>query len=136
MKRATLLFLGLMVLVGMTVGCEKKKFTYKRFTMIQNGMYKMEVEKILGEPEARWDDLWRFVDWDEHYSAAIKFDGGGQVIDKAWSDSVRQDPHPDSKWREGDWPESDEPGAAVPPPSDEPAPRREVIIEQDTVVVP
>lgn len=135
MKRFVLLLLALAALGTLGIGCEKKKqFTYKRYTMIQDGMYKVEVEKILGSPEARWDDMWRYVDWDEHYSAAIKFDTAGQVIDKAWSDTERQDPHPDSKWREGDFPESDQPAPArEDPPA---APQRNVIIEQDTVVVP
>ncbi len=104
MKHATLWLFALGMVAGLCVGCEKKKFTQTRFdTMIVNGQTKMEVEKILGEPKARWSDLWRWMDGEK--SGAVKFDKNGLVIDKAWFDFDRQDPHPDSKWRKGDWPE-------------------------------
>lgn len=104
MKHATLWLFALGMVAGLCVGCEKKKFTQTRFdTMIINGQTKIEVEKILGEPDFRLSDMWRWVE--DEKSGMVKFNDTGQVIDKAWSDFDRQDPHPDSKWREGDWPE-------------------------------
>ena len=104
MKHTMLLLFALAVVAGLGIGCEKKKFTQERFdVMIINGQTKMEVEKILGEPDAKWTDMWRWVD--DEKSGAVKFDKNGRVIDKAWSDFDRQDAHPDTKWRKGDWPE-------------------------------
>ena len=106
MKHATLLLFALALVAGLGIGCEEKKFTQKRFdAMILNGQTKMEVEKILGEPTFRLSDMWRWED--DEKSGMVKFNETGRVIDKAWSDFDRKDPHPDSKWREGDWPEGD-----------------------------
>jgi len=102
--RSTML---LLVLTGTTVllgGCEKK-FTQKRFdTMIVNGQTKMEVEKILGQPDAQWETSWKWVDFDEGCSGKVVFDENGKVIGKKWSDVNREDPDPETQWRKGELP--------------------------------
>ncbi len=103
MKRTSLLILAL-VMVCMTVGCEKK-FTQKRFDhMVANGQSKMEVEKILGKPDVRFDNEWRWTDKDTLDTGMVVFDENGRVYGKKWSDDKRQDPDPRKKFRKGDWP--------------------------------
>lgn len=112
MKRTLLLLLALVVVTGMLAGCEKK-FTQKRFdTMIINGQSKMEVEKILGKPDARWDTSWKWVDFDKGASGKVVFDENGKVIGKKWSDANRDDADPETKWRKGERPPSSKGGDA------------------------
>ena len=104
MKRSIFLLIAFVLVAGLAAGCEEK-FTQKRFdTMVMNGQAKMEVEKILGKPDARWEKKWRWVNWDKHFSGTVLFDENGRVIGKAWSDATRQDTDPETKWRKGDWP--------------------------------
>ncbi len=108
MKRTVLMLIALVMIAGFVVGCGEK-FTQKRFDhMIMNGQSKMEVEKILGKPDARWTNKWKWVNFDKHFSAVVLFSEGGSVVGKAWSDSERQDTDPETKWRKGDWPEKEE----------------------------
>lgn len=104
MKRALLLTLAVVGLVAMT-GCEKKKFTMQRFdTMVHKGQSKMEVEIILGEPDARWEDVWKWVDWDEGYSGKVVFDSSGTVVGKSFSSATRNDPDAEAAMLDKDWP--------------------------------
>jgi hypothetical protein len=77
----------------MFVGCEK--FTMKRFdSMIFAGQSKWEVEKILGEPWMKSDNMWHYRNKKTLDSATVKFNDSGSVIDKQWDG---RDKHPDSK---------------------------------------
>lgn len=106
MKRTLLLLSALALLAGLSAGCEKK-FTQKRFdTMIVNGQTKMEVEKILGPPDARWETSWKWVDFDKGCSGKVVFDKSGRVIGKKWTDSTRDDPDPEKEWTEDELPPS------------------------------
>lgn len=103
MKRTLLLLLVLGLAAGMMAGCEKKKFTEKRFdTMIVNGQSKMEVEKILGPPQAKWERSWKWVDFDEGYSGKVLFDKNGKVCGRKFTSMDRDDPDPETKWTKED----------------------------------
>jgi hypothetical protein len=129
MKRALVLGLAAVVLVG-AAGCEKKKFTMQRFdTMVHKGQSKMEVEKILGAPDARWDEVWKWVDWDEGYSGKVVFNESGTVIGKSFSSATRSDPDAEAKMLDKDWPEGDA-GSSAPPSSGG------TTVTQEEVVVP
>jgi hypothetical protein len=103
MKRTVLLLLAFVAVAALAAGCEK--FTKKRFdTMVMKGQSQVEVEKILGPPDAKWTRKWRWVNFDKHFSGTVLFDTNGFVVGKAWSDSERQDIDPETQWRKGDWP--------------------------------
>ena len=105
MKRTILLLLVFGLAAGMMAGCEKKKFTEKRFdTMIVKGQSKMEVEKILGPPQAKWTTSWKWFDADEGYSGKVLFDKSGRVCGKKFTSMDRDDPDPETKWTEEDRP--------------------------------
>ena len=107
MKRTVWLFLAFVVVAALAAGCEK--FTQRRFdTMVMKGQSQREVEQILGPPDAKWTRKWRWVNFEKHFSGTVLFDADGRVIGKAWSDSVRQDTDPETRWRKGDWPTGDQ----------------------------
>ena len=114
MKRTLLLLLVPGLVAGMMAGCEKK-FTEKRFdTMIVNGQSQMEVEKILGKPDAKWETSWKWVDFDEGYSGKVLFDESGSVIGKKFTSMTRNDPDPETKWTEDELPPAgDSPSAPI-----------------------
>jgi hypothetical protein len=104
------ILLSTAVLLAGLAGCEEK-FTQRRFdTMVRVGQTRMEVQKILGEPNLlKVEDTWKYRRWDKdaggHYGATIRFDEIGRVLDKAWWDAKgRIDDHPDSKLRSGETP--------------------------------
>lgn len=119
MKRTIFLLIAAVMVAGLGAGCEEK-FTQRRFdTMVMNGQSEMEIEKILGQPDARWTRKWKWINLDKDFSAVVLFNENGQVIGKAWSDSARQDPDPEKQWRSGDWPtDSDGDGNSQTTPGD------------------
>jgi hypothetical protein len=95
-------FVWLTALVALT-GCESK-FNHRNFQMIQPGVDdRVDVRKILGDPDAEMGDVWMYDDLDRHYAAQIFFDGEGRVLNKEWVDA-----------RIGDW-EGENPWADKPP---------------------
>ncbi len=117
MKRTILLLLVVVLAAGILTGCEKK-FTEKRFdTMVFNGQSKMEVEKVLGKPDAEWsNNVWRWVDFDEGYSGKVLFDKSDSVIGKKFTNSatMRDDPDPETNWTENELPpKGDSPSAPI-----------------------
>jgi len=68
--------------------------------MIEPGMNRLTVEKILGPPSAKFSDSWTYVpdeiqDGKEHYFVTIHF-AGDSVTNKTWSDKHHIADNPDA----------------------------------------
>jgi hypothetical protein len=94
MTRAVLCLL-LTAVVLCAVGCQEK-FTRQRYETIYIGQPAPQVERTLGDPEAKFSDTWTYIHETPFYKAIIKFENG-RVVDKAWYDSEQFDTHPDLK---------------------------------------
>jgi len=96
-RSGMLLLAGIVTAAFLCTGCQEK-FTRQRYETIVNNMSELEVEKMLGEPEAKFSDSWSYIRRDPgfRYKAVIKFKDG-VVVDKAWYGPGEMGDHPDSK---------------------------------------
>jgi hypothetical protein len=94
MRTATLCLL-LSAVALCAVGCQEK-FTRPRYETIYIGQPAAQVERTLGQPEAKFSDTWTYIHETPFYKAIIKFENS-RVVDKAWYDSEQFGTHPDLK---------------------------------------
>jgi hypothetical protein len=96
MTRGTVVLLSAALLATIFCGGCNEQFTKQRYETIYIGQSQMEVEKILGNPEARFSDSWTYLHEEPFYKAVIQF-RDGRVSDKAWYDEKEMGVHPDTK---------------------------------------
>jgi len=89
--------------VGVALAGCARKFTYERYSMIQQGVDdRFDVKQMLGKPEFDTDDEWYYEDLDRHIAARVFFDNDGVVRGKEWMDAKS------GTW-EGRHPDADQP---------------------------
>ena len=82
-------------------GCADQ-LTRQHFDMIQIGYAdEYDVEKSIGEPSDKLDDVWHYERVDKHLNVMIHFDDQSKVWRKEWHDTLNG-VHVDSAEPEGD----------------------------------
>lgn len=70
-------------------GCASR-LTYERFDLIRvEADSRADVQALLGEPDARFDDEWIYDDRSRRVAAIVYFDAEGRVAGKEWIDAER-----------------------------------------------
>ena len=83
-QRISVMVVGAAVLL--LGGCASR-FTYERFDLIRpNADSRADVQALLGDPDARFEDEWIYDDRGRRISAIIYFDAEGRVAGKEWID--------------------------------------------------
>lgn len=85
MKLTTLLLVGGMLALVAITGCTDK-FSRPAYETLNKGMTQAEVKDILGSPDAKKDNVWRYKRNEPCEIAVIKF-VDGKVSEKTWYES-------------------------------------------------
>ena len=81
-------FLTMLAVSMLAFGC-KDLLVHENFARIrQNATMQAEVERIIGEPDHRLGELWRYDRPQKHLTVLIDFDRNGQVTRKQWIDAM------------------------------------------------
>jgi len=94
--RAIALLAVTTILLTVGAGCESDKFTRERYETIYTGQSAEAVQAILGEPDVKFDNSWRYMRSRPVRKAIIEFDADGTVTRKAWYDRDEMGDHPES----------------------------------------